>query len=311
MGRSKRQRLEFRFYEIPQNEYVLALLGDSWRRVYGHDVQHLHFHNLMEIGICHEGRGVLTLDKRECAYTGGMISVIPASFPHNTRSEGEDFWEYLFLAPAQLVRELYPNSKKLQEEKLALLNRRALLLGEDEGAALAGAAREIIREMQRHEPYYRDVTRDLVKIFLLRLLRLNEEPGTNELPEVAARPQILPALSYIEEHYRGDIRAEELAKQCGLSEPHFRRVFREYVNMPPIDYLNSVRVREACRMMDRRDCAMDLVASECGFSSVSSFTRNFKKVLGTTPYQWKLQRSKYGSRLRDYSITLLRGWEET
>ena len=310
MGRSKRQRLEFRFYEIPQSEYVLALLGDSWRRVYGHDVQHLHFHNLMEIGICHEGRGVLTLDKRECMYTGGMISVIPASFPHNTRSEGEDFWEYLFLDPAQLVRELYPNSKKLQEEKLALLNRRALLLGEDEGAALTGAAREIIREMQRHEPYYRDVTRDLVKILLLRLLRLNEEPGAQELPEGAARPQILPALSYIEEHYRGDIRAEELAKQCGLSEPHFRRVFREYVNMPPIDYLNSVRIREACRMMDRRDCAMDLVASECGFSSVSSFTRNFRKFLGTTPYQWKLQREKRENRLRDYSITLLKGWSE-
>ena len=310
MGRSKRQRLEFRFYEIPQNEYVLALLGDSWRRVYGHDVQYLHFHNLMEIGICHEGRGVLTLDKRECAYTGGMISVIPANCPHHTFSDGENFWEYLFLDPAQLVRELYPNSKQLQEEKLALLNRRAVLLGKDEGAALAGAAREIIREMQRHEPYYRDVTRDLVKIFLLRLLRLNEEPGTNELPEVAARPQILPALSYIEEHYRGDIRAEELAKQCGLSEPHFRRVFREYVNMPPIDYLNSVRIREACRMMDRRDCPMDLIASECGFSSVSSFTRNFRKFLGTTPYQWKLQREKHENRLRDYSITLLKGWSE-
>lgn len=309
MGRSKRQRLEFRFYEIPQNEYVLALLGDSWRRVYGHDVQYLHFHNLMEIGICHEGRGVLTLDKRECAYTGGMISVIPANCPHHTFSDGENFWEYLFLDPAQLVRELYPNSKQLQEEKLALLNRRAVLLGKDEGAALAGAAREIIREMQRHEPYYRDVTRDLVKIFLLRLLRLNEEPGTNELPEGAARPQILPALSYIEEHYRSDIRAEELAKQCGLSEPHFRRVFREYVNMPPIDYLNSVRIREACRMMDQRDCPMDLVAAECGFSSVSAFTRNFKKFLGTTPYQWKLQRERQGSRLRDYSITLLRGWE--
>ena len=190
------------------------------------------------------------------------------------------------------------------------MNRRALLLGEDEGAALAGAAREIIREMQRHEPYYRDITRDLVKIFLLRLLRLNEEPGAHELPEGAARPQILPALSYIEEHYRGDIRAEELAKQCGLSEPHFRRVFREYVNMSPIDYLNSVRIREACRMMDRRDCAMDLVASECGFSSVSSFTRNFRKFLGTTPYQWKLQREKHENRLRDYSITLLKGWSE-
>jgi len=120
MGRSKRQRLEFRFYEIPQNEHVLALLGDSWRRIYGHDVQYMHFHNLMEIGVCHEGKGVLTLDNRDCPYTGGMISVIPANCPHHTRSEGEDFWEYLYLDPAQILRELYPNNQKLQEEKLAL-----------------------------------------------------------------------------------------------------------------------------------------------------------------------------------------------
>ena len=165
--------------------------------------------------------------------------------------------------------------------------------------------------MQRQDAYYRDVVRDLVKIFLLRLLRLNEEPGAEPQTERAARPQIQPALVYIQEQFRQDIRAEDLARQCGLSEPHFRRVFREYVDMSPIDYLNAVRIREACRMMDRRDCPMDLVAAECGFASVSSFTRNFKKHMGTTPYQWKLMREKHGSRLRDYSITLLRGWEET
>ena len=311
MGRSKRQRLEFRFYEIPQNESVLALLGDSWRRVYGHDVHYLHFHNLMEIGVCHEGGGVLTLDSRDCPYKDGMISVIPANCPHHTRSEGEDYWEYLYLDPSQILRELYPNNKKLQEEKLAFVNRRAVLLEEEEGAALKGAAREIIREMTRQDSYYRDVVRDLVKIFLLRLLRLNEELGAEPGTEQIIHPQIQPALVYIQEHFRLEIHAEDLARQCGLSEPHFRRVFCEYVDMSPIDYLNAVRIREACRMMDRRDCPMDLVAAECGFSSVSSFTRSFKKYMETTPYQWKLMREKHGSRLRDYSITLLRGWEET
>lgn len=309
MGRNKREKLEFRFYEIPQNEYVLALLGDSWRRVYGHDTAHLHFHNLMEIGICHEGRGVLTLGGRDCPYGGGMLSVIPANCPHHTRSEQADFWEYLYLDPAQLLRELYPNSAKLQEETLALLNRRALLLDPVEGAPLTAAACEIIREMQEQEPYYRDVVRDLVGVFLMRLLRVNEGfAGESEQKDVNL-PQIQPALRYIQEHYPSDIRAADLARECGLSEPHFRRVFREYVSMSPIDYLNSVRVRAACRMMDQRDCPMDLVAAECGFSSVSAFTRNFKKFLGTTPYQWKLQRERQGSRLRDYSITLLRGWE--
>ena len=248
MGRSKRERLEFRFYEIPQNESVLALLGESWRRVYGHDVQRLHFHNLMEIGFCHEGRGVLTLGSRDCPYGTGMLSVIPANCPHHTRSEQADFWEYLYLDPGQLLRELYPNNAKLQEEKLALLNRRPLLLDAQEGAPLTAAAREIIREMQGQQPHYRDVVRDLVRIFLLRLLRLNEGPHEQPGQDAVPLPQIQPALAYMQEHYRADIRAGDLARQCGLSEPHFRRIFREYVSMAPIDYLNSLRVREARRM---------------------------------------------------------------
>ena len=113
----------------------------------------------------------------------------------------------------------------------------------------------------------------------------------------------------MQEHYRNEIRAETLARQCGLSEPHFRRVFREYVNMSPVDYLNSVRVREACRMMDSATVPWILWRRSAGFLGIR-FTRNFKKFLGTTPYQWKLQRERQGSRLRDYSITLLRGWEE-
>ena len=52
MGRKQKETVELRLYEIPQGEPVLALLGEEWNRVYGHDNFYLHFHNLMEIGIC-------------------------------------------------------------------------------------------------------------------------------------------------------------------------------------------------------------------------------------------------------------------
>ena len=41
MGKKKKDTIELRFYEIPQNEYVLALLGENWIRDYGHDEVHL------------------------------------------------------------------------------------------------------------------------------------------------------------------------------------------------------------------------------------------------------------------------------
>ena len=45
MARKKKEIMELRFYEVPQGETVLALLGDKWNRVYGHEELHLHFHN--------------------------------------------------------------------------------------------------------------------------------------------------------------------------------------------------------------------------------------------------------------------------
>ncbi len=35
MARKKQEQLEFRYYEMPQGSYVLPLLGEHWRRVYG------------------------------------------------------------------------------------------------------------------------------------------------------------------------------------------------------------------------------------------------------------------------------------
>ena len=48
MAKRKKDTMEFRFYELPQGESALVLCGESWKRVYGHEEFHLHFHNLLE-----------------------------------------------------------------------------------------------------------------------------------------------------------------------------------------------------------------------------------------------------------------------
>ena len=62
--------------------------------------------------------------------------------------------------------------------------------------------------------------------------------------------------------------------------------------------------------MTRKDSSMDIIAQECGFASVSTFTRNFKKMLNTTPYQWKLNKENFRNTLSGYNITALKGWQE-
>ena len=58
----KRKRIEYRYYVIPENEKVLALLGDDWRKEYGEGLTRLHFHNFFEVGSCHVGKGNVLQD---------------------------------------------------------------------------------------------------------------------------------------------------------------------------------------------------------------------------------------------------------
>ena len=93
----KKQKLEFRYYEIEPNEQVLALLGEEWRRPYGDNITDLHFHNYMEIGICYEGHGESRLFDSVKTFHEGVITIIPPNYPHsNTADSGTTaMWEWL------------------------------------------------------------------------------------------------------------------------------------------------------------------------------------------------------------------------
>ena len=73
----RKPKLEFRYYEIEPNEQVLALLGENWRRTYGKDIDRLHFHNYMEVGICHEGHGETILRDKVQSFEEECVIIVP------------------------------------------------------------------------------------------------------------------------------------------------------------------------------------------------------------------------------------------
>ena len=78
--------------------------------------------------------------------------------------------------------------------------------------------------------------------------------------------------------------------------------------MTPIEYLNMVMVLRACEMLRSSNYSMSSVALNCGFSTVSTFDRNFKNVLGITPYQWKKNPDNFESHLLTVNIAVKKGW---
>ena len=113
---------------------------------------------------------------------------------------------------------------------------------------------------------------------------------------------------YISDHYRENIKVAELSANCHLSESHFRRLFSRCMHMSPVEYMNLVRVRTACEYLKKTDTAIADIASECGFASDSTFNRNFHKLMGMSPAEWRKKGENYEQQLLKFDIRTEEGW---
>ncbi|MCC8106825.1 MAG: helix-turn-helix domain-containing protein [Clostridiales bacterium] len=313
----KKENLEFRYYEVPHGEPLLALYGDVWVRPYGYDetgqpLSDLHFHNLLEIGYCYDGRGTLVLEDQEYPYGSGTIAVIPKNYPHTTNGidRTSNHWEYLFIDAERVLPSFYPNDSRQASLLLSRIHRSAFCTTAEESPALAILIQAILKEMAGHKELYAEAVNGLLRALFVEISRHhlslieNSPPASQKSDSI----QISRALEYVGDHFDKPLRIEDLAEACHMSEPHFRRLFVRCMGVTPIDYINQVRIRAACERLRKTNEPIADVAEKCGFVSLATFNRNFKHYLGTTPKEWRKSPDAYERRLSGKNILLREGW---
>ena len=92
---------------------------------------------------------------------------------------------------------------------------------------------------------------------------------------------------YINQNYMYELPLEKLASIAGYSKYHFSRIFKKYNNMSYIQYINSKRIKAAERLMADSSLPITEVAMQCGFSSLTTFNRAFRKAKGCTPTEFR------------------------
>lgn len=306
----KKKEIQFRYYEIPQDEPCLALLGETWVRPYGDGVDCCHFHNYMEIGFCYDGDGELVLDEQGIPYKSDTFTIIPKNYPHNTNSTGFALnrWEYIFVDVEAFLQEIYKDNQIYAEDLTAIINNRAWVTEVSKYPETAALIQSIMEEMRYKKEFYAESVRGLLLSLFMNIARMNHKVSTRVRKQSSGVSQMMFALHHIGEHYAEDLTIGDLAAVSHMSETHFRRVFQKTMNMTPSDYLNLVRVQMACEYMKKHTASMEMVAERCGFQSVSTFNRNFKKIVGITPYQWKIHPENYEAKLLNYKISAYKGW---
>ena len=253
----------------------------------------------------------MVLGEEEERFYGGIVTVIPPNYPHTTNSDigTVSKWEYLFIDVEGFMKKFLDNPVKA-EKVIQRIYSRALFFEEKENLSISKKIHKILDIMRDGEEFFLEEAKGVLAALLVEIARLNRDSGEDKVAENAGKltNMITSVLDYVSYHYMEDIKIEDLANICHISETHFRRVFNSYMKMSPLEYINTVRVYTACELLETTDAPVADVAHKCGFTTNSTFNRNFKQLMGVTPLEWRKRPESYEQQLLRFDIHSEKGW---
>lgn len=236
-----------------------------------------HSHPYSVVGLVESGVQAFSYRGSRYCTPAGRIFVVNCDEPHTGEAATSEGYVYrtLYVEPEFLLRTLREVGGPLETPYL----RGAVL----DDPKLLSALSRLHGALSRRATALEQQSLLLEAVMLLLLHHADArcvEPRAAREPRAVAR-----ARDYIEAHCDQDISLAELAQSVGLSPFHLARIFAKAAGMPPHAYLEGVRIRNACALLDRGE-PIAAVAASVGYADQSHLTRRFRRFLGITPRQY-------------------------
>jgi len=122
-------------------------------------------------------------------------------------------------------------------------------------------------------------------IFSTRHMELNSASAAvfpNSVHEKAA-----PIVHYLNAHFMEPLTLNSISGLFYISPYYICKVFKEYTGFTFVEYLNSLRVKEAQKLLRERKYSIMDISEKAGFGSISHFGRVFKSVTGIPPLSYR------------------------
>ena len=306
MAKPSRTVIEYRNYELDPEFPILMLTGNRWHIS---DIKsgRLHFHNCLEVGICHTDSGIMEFYGSPCSFYAGDVTCIARNVPHTTYSNpGQaSLWTYLFFSPQELLRSYFQDMLPAGGLYTGMLQDCNMILSASEYPEIYQLAMMIKREIEEKPMNYQISVRGLCLSLLMAFLRIYAQ--TAKKPEEKKSGDTLPiapALDYIHANYMYDFPMEYLADLCHISPTHFRRIFHSIMQQSPLKFIHTTRIMESCTLLRSTEESIAAISEQVGYGSVSSYNRHFIQNMGCAPNQFR----RSVSPIANPSIQEYTGW---
>lgn len=273
----------------------------SARRDIMPDVNNLwHYHSALELIYIKKGRGTQFIGDSIKNFSEGDVVLLGSNLPHYWRFDPEFFEKketesvdvYAIHFKEDFLGAAFTELPENQELK-------KMLAQSKQGIQLLGTAKEKIAQMM---PLIIEATGTMRIIKLLEVLTeiaSCEEKAT--LVSLGFKPNFLEnekdriqsIYNYTISNYKNKIELKEIAAVAKISPNSFCKFFKTKSRKTYTQFLNEIRVGQACKLLIENDLTVKEICYDCGFYNFTSFHKYFREITGKTPLKYQQAFSKH------------------
>jgi transcriptional regulator GlxA family with amidase domain len=116
------------------------------------------------------------------------------------------------------------------------------------------------------------------------------------LPELELKPMIKTnnstlqeVLLYCSSNFAEDITLDDVSGALHISKFHISHLLNEKLGLSFVTYLNTLRIHNACDLLEDTDKKMAEISADVGFGSIRSFNRAFQTAMNMSPSDYRNQ----------------------
>lgn len=259
----------------------------------------MHKHDFIEIAYVISGHGIHIVGDYEYEISKGDLFIVNYNVPHGFfpkegSTDGPILYDCVFM-PGFLDASLF-SSIHFEDITSSFLFK-SLFPGDhapNPDLKLKGIEFNEIGDLftKMHTEYklmkkgYCDIIRAYLIELIVKIFRFIEEDGRKP-SSLKNRELIDKAILYLKHNYNSDVKLSDLAIQSFISKNYFSKLFKEVTGINVSDYIQGLRIDEACSLLRNSDMKVIDVAAQVGFKDLKFFYEVFKKITGKTPGDYR------------------------
>ncbi len=250
-----------------------------------------HSHHFAELFYVRSGNGNFMLNNELIPVTKGDLLLINAHCPHTETSDGDNPLSYIVMGINSIAFDTTFAS--------TLKNNQYGFLKLHEQSAILPLMQMMGQEARSERPHYMDYCQALYEQIMITIMRENNiDLQFTKTEDISATCASLKA--YIEKNYHTELSLDTMADRLHVNKFHLAHRFTKEYGMPPIQYLISIRMREAQNLLSNSDFSVSQISEMCGFSSLSYFGQSFKRETSMSASEYR-RAAKEGARYSKHS----------